>query len=104
MVYHILLMITDGAICDLVETKLALVELSFLPCSVIIVGVGSADFTSMEVLDSDKGQLEAVKNQKFMYAKRDIVQFVEFNKCVAKGALGEKVLKEIPPQLCMFMT
>jgi hypothetical protein len=104
MVYHILLMITDGAICDLPETKKALVELSFLPCSVIIIGVGNADFNSMEELDSDKERLKVVRDGYSIFAKRDIVQFVEFNKCLAKGAVGEKVLKEIPPQLCLYMT
>ena len=78
---------------DMPETKSALVDLSALPCSVIIVGVGNADFDAMEELDCDKGVL---KDKYSRTAKRDIVQFVEFRKCVAKGELGEKVLKEIP--------
>ena len=35
------------------ETKQVIVDLSSLPCSVIIVGVGSADFTGMRELDGD---------------------------------------------------
>jgi len=32
---------TDGEINDLPEAKNAIVELSYLPCSLIIVGIGS---------------------------------------------------------------
>ena len=35
------------------QTKAAIVEASALPMSIIIVGVGSADFDMMEELDSD---------------------------------------------------
>jgi hypothetical protein len=38
---------------DMSATKSALVDLSGLPCSVIIVGVGNADFSSMDELDGD---------------------------------------------------
>jgi hypothetical protein len=38
--YNVLLLLTDGVIHDMPETKRILVELSSLPCSVIIVGVG----------------------------------------------------------------
>ena len=39
--YFILLILTDGAICDMGDTKMALIEASVLPVSVIIVGVGN---------------------------------------------------------------
>jgi len=52
--YFVLLMITDGAISDLNSTIDAIVQASTLPISIIIVGVGSDDFDSMEALDSDK--------------------------------------------------
>ena len=42
--YQILLILTDGDIHDMPETKELLVLMSYLPCSVIIVGVGNADF------------------------------------------------------------
>ena len=38
--YGVLLILTGGAIMHLEETKSILVELSALPCSVIIVGLG----------------------------------------------------------------
>jgi hypothetical protein len=38
---------------DMSQTKSAIVDLSRLPCSIIIVGVGNADFSSMNALDGD---------------------------------------------------
>uniref|UniRef100_A0A3B1K931 Copine family member 9 n=1 Tax=Astyanax mexicanus TaxID=7994 RepID=A0A3B1K931_ASTMX len=42
--YFVLLMITDGVISDMVQTKEAVVNASSLPMSIIIVGVGPAEF------------------------------------------------------------
>lgn len=42
-------MFQDGVITDLQETKDALVSASDLPLSILIVGVGGADFKEMEV-------------------------------------------------------
>lgn len=68
--YQILLLLTDGIINDMPRTKDAIVELSELPCSIIIVGVGNADFTDMETLDGDDGVL---RNSRGKAATRDIV-------------------------------
>ena len=51
--YQILLLLTDGAIHDMPATIDTIVELADLPCSIIIVGVGNADFDAMEELDGD---------------------------------------------------
>jgi len=75
-------------------------ELSEMPCSIIIIGVGRADFSAMEELDGDGGRL---RNSRGIAAARDIVQFVEFNQCVARGNLAEEVLKEVPEQVCSYM-
>ncbi len=45
--YTILLIITDGVINDLQATIDEIVRGSRLPLSIIIVGVGNADFSSM---------------------------------------------------------
>jgi len=42
--YHILLILTDGCIHDMRNTKDLIVEASGYPLSIIIVGVGDADF------------------------------------------------------------
>lgn len=47
--YLILLIITDGEIHDMDATIKMLVDCSDLPLSVLIVGVGDADFTNMHV-------------------------------------------------------
>ena len=56
-VYYILLILTDGCIHDLRKTVDLIVECSNFPLSIIIVGIGDADFTAMETLDSDDIEL-----------------------------------------------
>ena len=46
--YFIFLILTDGAIHDMWKTIDVIVEASRLPISVIIVGIGNADFSIME--------------------------------------------------------
>lgn len=48
-----------------------IVDCSTLPLSIIIVGVGNADFSSMDVLDADDEPLYSTKFKKHMSA--DIV-------------------------------
>jgi len=98
--YHILMILTDGIIEDTDETINALVAASFLPISVIIIGIGDADFTNMEVLDADEDPLYDDKNIK---ASRDLVQFVPFNKFKNNPQkLAEEVLQEIPRQIVEY--
>lgn len=74
--YQTLLILTDGAIHDMDATIDIICDLAQMPCSIIIVGVGSADFSAMEQLDGDGGRLVNSRGQQ---ASRDIVQFVEYN-------------------------
>lgn len=73
-VYQILLILTDGEIHDMEKTIDLIVSNCELPLSIIIVGIGSADFTNMEILDGDNGLFDS-KGRK---ASRDMVQFVPF--------------------------
>ena len=54
------------------ETIDAIVRASYFPLSIIIVGVGSADFNDMDTLDCDKGRwgmrLSAFTKSKIVYA------------------------------------
>lgn len=59
--YMILLIITDGIINDMKDTIDQVVRGSSLPLSIIIVGVGDADFSSMDVLDADDEPLFSKK-------------------------------------------
>lgn len=105
--YFILLIITDGAISDMHLTKSAIIDASTLPISIIIVGVGDADFEAMNELDSDDTRLSVDGR----FAERDIVQFVPLNKFLSTSGAGikcqadlaEEVLAEIPEQLTGFM-
>ena len=64
--YMILMIITDGIINDMDKTIDEIVRGSSLPLSIIIVGVGDADFTSMDVLDADDEPLYSKKYRKYM--------------------------------------
>ncbi|XP_062376721.1 copine-3 isoform X1 [Sardina pilchardus] len=99
--YFVLLIITDGVITDLDQTRSAIVNASRLPMSIIIVGVGGADFTAMEFLDGDDGRLRAPNGET---ASRDIVQFVPFRNFqnAPKEALAQSVLAEVPGQLVTY--
>jgi hypothetical protein len=68
------LIITDGQITDMEKTKLAVIAGSDQPLSIIIVGVGQADFARMDELDSDERLLTAGGRT----AERDIVQVFYF--------------------------
>lgn len=100
--YFILLIITDGVITDLDDTRQAIVNAAKLPMSIIIVGVGGADFSAMEFLDGDECVLKSPTGET---AIRDIVQFVPFRKFhnATKEALAQSVLAELPQQVvCYF--
>uniref|UniRef100_A0A7N6B9W0 C2 domain-containing protein n=1 Tax=Anabas testudineus TaxID=64144 RepID=A0A7N6B9W0_ANATE len=68
--YFVLLMITDGVISDMAQTKEAVVNAAALPMSIIIVGVGPAEFDAMEELDGDEVRVSS----RGRLAERDIVQ------------------------------
>ncbi|KAG7253185.1 hypothetical protein CRUP_035812, partial [Coryphaenoides rupestris] len=78
-----------------------------LPMSIIIVGVGPAEFDAMEELDGDEVRVSF----KGRLAERDIVQFVPFrdyvdrtgNQVLSMARLAKDVLAEIPDQLLSFM-
>lgn len=98
--YMIMMYVTDGAITDMDDTIDLIVEASEYPMSIIIVGVGNADFSNMKALDCDEGRLKTTGGKE---AERDIVQFVEFNKYKGTPGLAESVLKEVPNQFLEYM-
>lgn len=65
------MIITDGIINDMQKTIDQIVRGSELPMAIIIVGVGSDDFESMDILDADDNPLYSMKYKKYMDA--DIV-------------------------------
>eukprot|EP00743_Colponemidia_sp_Colp-15_P004344 GILK01004686.1.p1 GENE.GILK01004686.1~~GILK01004686.1.p1 ORF type:complete len:580 (-),score=66.12 GILK01004686.1:161-1879(-) len=101
--YFVLLILTDGEITDLDVTISNLVEASQLPLSVVIVGVGKADFAAMKVLDGDERKLCDRSGRE---CQRDIVQFVAFRDYGHHNYqnLARDTLAEIPSQLVSFMS
>ena len=98
--YHILMILTDGVIDDLQQTTDILVEASLLPLSVIIIGIGNADFTKMETLDGDEIPLTSSTGEK---RKRDLVQFVKFSKYESnEEELSKEIFAEIPRQIVEY--
>lgn len=115
--YFVLLIVTDGIISDMMQTKKAIIQASKSPLSIIICGVGDADFTAMQELDSD----DVTMTVDGKTADRDIVQFVPMNQFMpsqgqrrsgahqlyhqaeAQRLLAEEVLREIPDQLTGYM-
>eukprot|EP00116_Pleurobrachia_bachei_P009647 sb/3469909/ len=94
--YYILLILTDGQFTDIYDCIGAIVEASDYPMSIIIIGVGKADFTDMERLDADKKALQHNGRK----ASRDIVQFVPFEKYITHpSSLPGAVLAELPRQV-----
>ncbi|KAM3587495.1 uncharacterized protein V6R79_006887 [Siganus canaliculatus] len=105
--YFVLLIITDGVISDMAQTKESIVNAACLPMSIIIVGVGPAEFDAMIELDGDEIRISS----RGRYAERDIVQFVPFrdyidrtgNHILSMARLAKDVLAEIPDQFLSYM-
>eukprot|EP01039_Chlorochromonas_danica_P004769 gene4769-5229_t len=99
--YTVLLVLTDGTVNDMEETAQAIIEASKEALSIVIIGLGNADFKDMHLLDADKGLLKVGSK----VAERDIVQFVEFKANLDRGvpAVAQELLEEIPTQLLSFM-
>merc|ERR1719362_964354 len=105
---------------DMSDTKRLLVHTAntFVPVSVIIVGVGRANKEKMKILDGDNRTLTSNEGVR---AKRDIVQFVEMSDYIPEGkldpttfqsvmdaadvkyCLAKDVLAEVPYQVVEYM-
>jgi len=100
--YFILMILTDGIINDMAETSDILVECAYVPLSVIIIGIGNANFENMDTLDGNDEPListDGIKRQ------RDIVKFVRFEDCRNDPEkISEELLDEVPRQIIDFYT
>jgi len=78
-----------------------IIQGSQLPLSIIIVGVGQADFQNMNRLDGDNG----LYGQNGVKCPRDIVQFVPFRDVGLNGdVLAKELLAELPGQVVQYMS
>jgi len=89
--YSVLLILTDGAVSDVEATARCINAVDQAPLSIVIVGIGDADFGDMQTLDDN------------IDGGIDCVQFVEFNNHEENPAgLTSATLDEIPGQLEKF--
>eukprot|EP00057_Strongylocentrotus_purpuratus_P002542 XP_003724722.1 PREDICTED: copine-8 [Strongylocentrotus purpuratus] len=84
--YFILLIITDGVISDMEMTKMAVISASKLPMSIIIVGVGPAEFDGKQFVPF-----------------RDYISSTGGNVGLSQARLAKDVLAEVPDQVLGFM-
>ena len=98
--YHVLIILIDGISNDTNDTKDLLVLGAKLPMSVIIIGIGNANFSHMETLNNNP--LVSSTGEQCV---RNIVQFVPFSKFKNnQQRLAEEVLKKIPRQFLEYYT
>ena len=96
MNYTILMILTDGIIEDMEDTIDGLVEASYLPISVIIIGIGNADFSNMDFLANHDEPLIDRNGRK---SDRNIAQFFPFKDySYNREQLVQIILKEISRQ------
>ena len=95
--YNILMILTDGEIDDMEDSIEAIIYMSSLPISIVIIGIGNKNFDFLHCLDADDCPLIDKKGN---IMKRDIVQFVPYNEYADNSEkLVEELLKEIPNQI-----
>ena len=76
-----------------------IVKSTTLPLSIIIVGIGQANFQNMERLDGDNGLFDSHGRR----AQRDIVQFVPFRDVQFNpDILAKQLLAELPDQVVQY--
>lgn len=94
-IYSVLVILTEGNICDMKDTINAISEASKSPLSIVIIGIGSGNFNKISILDGDE---ENILNGFYL---KDIVQFVKFSDINKRGKciFEEQVLEEIPQQI-----
>lgn len=91
--YFVLLIVTDGCVTNPQRTMNAIVDCSELPVSIIIVGVGNQDFSSMQRLISP-----ILKSSEGRLLRREIVTFVPYTASMTSNELVTKLLLNIPRQ------
>ncbi len=93
-----------GVINDMDATIAAIVAAADLPLSIMIVGVGEADFSMMDTLDGDDERLSYNGKR----ASRDIVQFVPMHEHASGAGTSQRIntrslckalLEELPGQM-----
>ncbi|XP_041364275.1 copine-3-like [Gigantopelta aegis] len=102
-IYYVLLVLTDGVINDIDATVHELISTSSLPLSVIITGIGPADFTLMEQFHTSVNKpLTDERTRKS--AERPNVHFVSLKKDSFTSGGGIMVIQEAFAALSVHVT
>jgi len=94
-VYRVIVVFCDGAVHEIGATKRALRALSDKNVSVLIVGIGGADFGAMEDLDDQDDDEVGIY--------RDLTDFVAQRKYPTPEAMRAALLTELPGHIEEFM-
>lgn len=103
--YTVLMILTDGEVNDMESTIDTIVEVSTCPLSIVIIGIGDADFTNMHTLDGDEIRL---KSSRGVTCSRDIVNFVALREYLSligtnrEHEFMKRILEEIPTQVLQY--
>ena len=99
--YHIMLLLSSNIPTDMEEFTQELVRSSNLPMSVIIVGIGDEDFSSLEELAENKSHAFDYYREN---SSRNVLNFVFLKDSSDNNQpLYERALKEIPQQFMEYM-
>ena len=97
LIYHVLMILTSGSLTDLNDTVDAVIDASYLPFSLIIIGIGNDDFKKM--MEFNINTIPSNKKR----ILRDSVKFVIFNAYKHNiSELRKKVFEDIPNQMVEY--
>ena len=98
-IYHVLAIVTDGEIHDVSQTVSAIVESSYLPLSIVIVGVGLESFSTMQQLIAFP-----LRDENGRQSARENTQFVPFRNLGGNpNLLASLAMTKIPLQMVEYM-
>eukprot|EP00850_Spirogloea_muscicola_P007921 SM000041S15480 [mRNA] locus=s41:308659:313816:+ [translate_table: standard] len=114
--YACLVIITDGVVVDLEATITAVVNASYLPMSIFIIGLGDASFNRMEVTimppfhfaDAGAHQVFETKKQKLrtaagVAAGRAAISFAAMRDHKTVKEVSQRMLMELPAAVLDYM-
>ena len=94
---HILLIIADGEVTEIQQTVDAIVEASYYPLSIIVVGVGDGPFELMEEFD-DKLPQRNFDNFQFVDMTKLESEHRDVSPDAFNAAFAYHCLQEVPEQ------
>jgi len=99
--YSILIILCcDGAISDITEVMEKVSQASFVPLSIVFVGIGDGDFRSLAEMNFESASLLAPSGNEFMRDVSSVVTLSSHNEDKEQGV--HKVLEKVPSQIVQY--